>query len=372
MAHEFNNLLFGILGSAELILATSEDELPEHVKRSLRDINQCGQRGASLTKQLLSFARKKAPEVSLFDINEVVAGMESVLRQLTGEFVTLETVLASDLPPIQADQAEIEQALMNLAKNASDAMPDGGTLTIRTGTEQLDEDRVSGNPHARPGLYVQLSVADTGCGMAPETAQRIFEPFFSTKPVGKGTGLGLSTVFADITQSGGFIEVESQPGEETAFHIYLPAAEGTVVASSAEVDRVACQCPGGSETILVVDDDEVVLDSAAFLLETRGYSIVRADGGREALEAAASHDGPIELLLTDVTMPEMNGWELAKKLTGQRPDTKVVFMSGYAEDVLKAGAAKGEQIEFLQKPPGGDTLFRCIREVLDTPGRPAP
>ena len=372
VAHEFNNLLFGILGSAERILATHEGELPEYLDRPLRDIKKCGQRGAALTKQLLSFARKKAPELSLLDINQVVSELDSVLRQVIGETISLETGLAADLTPIQADQGEIEQAIMNLARNARDAMPVGGTLTIRTAVDQLDDARVSTNPHARPGPHVQLSVADTGCGMSPETKERIFEPFFTTKPVGKGTGLGLSTVFADVTENGGIIDVESRQGEGTTFRVYLPAAEETNDAANDDMKRSADQCPGGSETILVVDDDEVVLDSAGFLLETRGYSIVRANGGREALEAAASHNGPIELLLTDVTMPEMNGWELAQKLAEQRPDTKVIFMSGYAEDVLRAGAAEGKHIEFLQKPPEGDTLFRRIREVLDATTTPAP
>jgi len=372
VAHEFNNLLFGILGSVELILATQEGELAEHLGRPLRDIKKCGQRGAALTKQLLSFARKKTPEVSLFDVNQVVRELDSLLRQVSGETITLRIDLAAGLPPVRADKSEIEQAVMNLARNARDAMPDGGTLTIRTAAEQLDEDRVSTNPHARPGFYVQLSVADTGCGMAPETMKRVFEPFFTTKPVGKGTGLGLSTVFADVTKNGGIIEVESRQGEGTAFHICLPSVEETVGADSDEAERSADQCPGGSETILVCDDDEVVLDSAAFLLKTRGYTVIRALGGREAIEAAASHTGPIELFLTDVTMPEMGGWQLAQKLTTQRPDMKVIFMSGYAEDVLRAGASEDEHIEFLQKPPENGTLFRRIRDVLDAPRRSAP
>jgi len=208
--------------------------------------------------------------------------------------------------------------------------------------------------------------------MTPETVERVFEPFFTTKPVGKGTGLGLSTAFADVTRSGGTIEVDSRQGEGTVFRIFLPAAVEKSIPASEDAKPSADRCPGGSETILVVDDDEVVLDSAAFLLETQGYSVIQALGGREALEAAESHDGQIELLLTDVTMPEMNGWELAQKLAEQRSDMKVIFMSGYAEDVLRAGAAKGERIEFLEKPPKTDTLFRRIREVLDATSRSAP
>ncbi len=372
VAHEFNNLMFGVLGCAELILTTTEDELPEYFERPLRDIQKCGRRGAALTKQLLSFARKKKPEVSQFDLSEVVRGLESVVKQMITAAIKLEVDLASDLPPVETDRGEIEQALLNLAGNARDAMPDGGALTIRTATTQVDEARVSGHPHARPGAYVQLSVADTGCGMAPETTERIFEPFFTTKPVGEGTGLGLSTVFADVTKCGGIVKVESRPGEGSVFHVYLPVAEQEVEAASDDATRPATQLPAGGQTILLVDDDEIVLDSGACLLEMRGYNVIRAAGAPEALKAAATHDGPIDLLLTDVTMPEMNGRELSQKLAEQRPDMKVIFMSGYAQDVLDAGAAKGEHIEFLEKPPEGDALLRRIRDVLDAPRNSGP
>ncbi len=372
IGHEFNNLLFGILGSAELMLTAPEGAPPEHLKRPLQDIIECGERGVALTRQLREFAGKKDSDVSLFDVNQVVTGLEGELGQVAGERITLETVLDSDFLPIQANRAEIERAITNVAKNACDAMPDGGTLTIRTATEVLDTDRVSGNPHTRPDPYVRLSVTDTGSGMTPETAQRIFEPFFSTKPAGKGIGLGLSTVFADVTRGGGFIEVESRLNQGTVFRIYLPVVEEKGVATNDDADRSAEVSLDGDETILVCDDDGVVLNSSAFMLESRGYSVIRARSGRQALEAAASHAGSIELLLTDVTMSEMNGWQLAKELTGQRLDMKVIFTSGHAADVIKVGAAEGEHIEFIEKPPMGDTLFRRIREVLDAPARPAP
>lgn len=306
--------------------------------------------------------------MSLFDVSQVVGELDSVLRQVGGELIALEMDLATDLSAVRADRADIERAVMNLARNAHDAMPAGGTLTIRTAAAEVDEVQIAGNPHAQPGPYVQLSVADTGCGMEPETVERVFEPFFTTKPVGEGTGLGLSTVFADVTKCGGFIDVESRQGEGTVFHIYLPAARETADAANDDAEPVVGQHLGGSETILVVDDDEVVLDSAALLLEAGGYSVVPALGAAAALQVAASYDGAIELLLTDVTMPGMNGWELARKLTAQRPDMKVIFMSGYAEDVLRAGAPEGEHIEFLQKPSDSNTLFRRIRELLDQAG----
>ncbi len=372
VGHEFNNLLFGILGSAELMLTAPEGELPEHFKRSLQEIINCAHCGAALTRQLRDFAGTSNPKMTLLDVNETVTGIESELKGVAGGRITLETDLAADLSPTYADRTEIERTIMNLARNACDAMPDGGTLTIRTATGELDESGVSGNANARPGRYVQVSVADTGCGMAPETVQRVFEPFFTTKPVGKGIGLGLSTVFADVTRSGGLMEVDSRLGEGTVFRVWLPVAAEKSAATNDGVARSEDQCPAGGETILVCDDDEVVLDSTAFLLETQGYSVIRAAGGRMALEAAASHTGTIDLLLADVTMPEMNGWELAKKLTAERSDVKVIFMSGYAEDVLRAGGAEGEHLEFLQKPSESDTLFRRIREVLDASRRTMP
>jgi len=364
-------LLCGILSSVELILTTREGELPEYLARPLRDIKKCGRRGAALTKELLSFARKKAREISRFDINQVVGDIDHLLRRMVGETIELETDLTSDLPPIEADQGEVEQAIINLATNARDATPDGGSITIQTANEQLEEARVSANPHACPGPYVRLSVVDNGCGMAPELKERIFEPFFTTKSVGKGTGLGLSTVFADVTKNGGIIEVESQQGEGTVFHIYLPCVAETANANSDDATPSSDQPLGGCETILVVDDDEVVLDSLPTLLELQGYTVIRALGAPNALEIATSHQGAIDLLLTDVTMPEMNGWELAQRLAAQRPNMKVIFMSGYAEDVFKSGSAEGEHIELIEKPAEGDTLFRRIREVLDASQPPA-
>ena len=366
VAHEFNNLLVGILGSAQALLAVSEEELSEYYRQPLKNIEKSGRRAARLTRQLLAFARKKNSELSVFDLNRVVGDAETMLQRTLGERITMEMGLASDLPPVRADEEEIEQAILNLATNARDAMPEGGTLTIRTTPLTLDKDRAAENPHAHPGPYVLLSVTDTGCGMSPETVQRIFEPFFSTKPVGKGTGLGLSTVFADVTKNDGFVTVDSRLGRGTVFNIYLPAAEGEVRAASCDTERPAETCSGGGETILVCDDEEVVLDSVAFLLESRGYKIICANGGRQALEAAASHAGTIPLLITDVIMPKMNGWELAEKLAKEHPDTKVIFMSGYAEDVFEAGAIKGEHVAFLQKPAEGDELLQRIREVLDT------
>ena len=255
---------------------------------------------------------------------------------------------------------------MNLVTNARDAMPDGGTITIRIAAATVDAVEAAGNLYASPGSYVQLSVADTGCGMSPETAERIFEPFFSTKPVGQGTGLGLSTVFADVTKSDGFISVDSRQGRGTAFHVCLPAAKAAVAPPTADVDRSMSRSTGGDETILMCDDDETVLASYAFLLGGEGYSIISARGGREALEAAAAHGEAIALLLTDVVMPEMTGWDLARRLTQLNPNMHVIYMSGYASDILEAGAAEGRHIEFLQKPAGADTLFRCIRKALDS------
>ncbi len=364
VAHEFNNLLVGIRANARL-LSRLGDELPETVKQPLEIIDACGQRAATLTQQLLTFAKKRASRPTVLDLNSVITETSRMLHQLLGERVTVETALASDLRPIEADRAEIEQAVLNIVLNAHDSMPDGGTVTIRTANVTLSDADASNIPDARPVPYTELVIADTGCGMSNDTLDRIFEPFFTTKPTGEGTGLGLSTVHADVTKQGGRIAVESQVGAGTIVRIHLPQSEGTPVESAADAARPAGQCPDGDETILVCDDDETVLDSFAMLLETAGYTVIRAQGGAEALQLASSHTGTISLLLTDVIMPGMNGSDLAGELTRQRPELKVLYMSGYASDVLKVDGPGGGGVEFIEKPSVDDALFWKVREVLD-------
>ena len=364
IAHEFNNLLFGILGNSELLLYQLDDEHGETFEKPLKAIYTCGQRAADLTQQLLAFARKRSSRAEPIDLNAVVRGSDRLLQPLLSERITLRTILCPALWPIEAGMAEIEQAVMNLAINARDAMPDGGTLTIRTGNVTFDDAYVRTHPDARPGPHAELIFEDTGCGMTDETVARIFEPFFTTKPTGEGTGLGLSAVFADITKLGGHIAVESRVEEGTVIRIYIPRATETLTESAARPADTEEECPGGNETILVCDDECFVLDSTSDLLETGGYTVLRARGGREALELASSHTGPIALLLTDVIMPEMNGPQLAKRLTRQRPEIRVLYMLGYPSDVFKAGGTKDGNIDFLKKPTTRDRLFQRVRETL--------
>ena len=327
------------------------------------NIERTGRRAAELTQQLLAFARKKSPKVTVFDLNSVVTNNKEMLERLAGEQIELSTQLSTDPVQVRADEADIERAIVNLVINARDAMPSGGTLRIQTSIKRLHESGIW--PNCEPGTYVRLSVVDDGCGMPPEVIDRIFEPFFTTKMVGKGTGLGLSTVFMDITNSGGFITVESRVGEGTAIHIHLPHAavlDDPAVGGAENAGHAV----GGNETILVCDDEDFVLDAVSLVIENLGYSVVRASSPAEAIAVATSHENPISLLLTDVTMPGMNGVELGKEITKIYPDMKVVLMSGYGEDVLRGSHSDGQQFGFIQKPAPRDVLARSLREVLDT------
>ncbi|MBM4087935.1 MAG: response regulator [Planctomycetes bacterium] len=366
IAHEFNNLLVGILGNAELLLVTLGKDPPRTFIQPLNDIRRSAERAAATIQQLLSFSRKKSSSVTQVDVNRVVTYTEPMIRRLAGERIELVTELAAELPPVRADEAEIEQIIMNLATNACDAMPQGGTLTIATKLVSVDVVQAEAiAAGARPGTYVQLLVADNGCGMSADTLERIFEPFFSTKPVGQGTGLGLATVRANAARSGGYVTVRSDPSGGTTIHVHLPRSQGAAAATRGADRRADRGSTSGSETILVCDDDEIVLVSTSCLLESAGYTVMRALSPREALQAAAEHAGTISLLLTDVTMPEMNGRELADALQRQRPDLKVIFTSGHAGDVLQAGGTEGRRAAFLKKPSPCDVLFRLVREVLD-------
>lgn len=365
IAHEFNNLLVGILGNAELLLDSLTNETSALFRQPLEDIETCGHRAASLIQQLLGFAKKRTSDVRPLDLNATVVEADRLLQRLLGEHISIQTVLAPDLCTIRADRSEMQRAIMNLAINARDAMPNGGALTIRTGNVTLDEAYARENAGARTGPHAELVIADTGCGMSDEIAKRIFEPFFTTKPEGKGTGLGLATVMDDVMRLGGHITVDSRVGTGTVVRIFVPEAEA--VAEEGEVDtcRSAARRLTGNETILVCDDEKLVLDSISSRLDAAGYTVIRARSGREALERASSHAAPISMLLTDVVMPEMNGPQLARALTRQHPDVSVLYMSGYPADALLAGEPEGGDMEFLQKPPTGDALLTRVRELLD-------
>ena len=320
IAHDFNNLLMVIGGYTEVVLAQLEPDHPLHVKAEA--IQQASDRATTLTRQLLAFSRKQLLELKVVDVNTIVEDMERLLRPLIGEDVELTTKLASDVGRTRADAGQLEQVLMNLVVNSKDAMPNGGHIAIQTQNVTLDESYRREQTFIRPGKYVMLSVSDNGAGMTRETQSRIFEPFFTTKEKGKGTGLGLSTVYGIVKQSGGYVMVQSEVGSGTTFNIYLPRVEEALEAhGTAPVSRTA---DGGSETILLVEDEESVRQLVRETLESKGYRILEAENGQAGLEAASAHQGTIDLVITDVVMPEMSGRELAQRLVQARPSTKVL------------------------------------------------
>ena len=364
VAHDFNNLLTVILGYSEMLLAMLPGEA-EHLRESLEAIRDAGERAAALTRQLLAFSRKQVLEPRIVNLNDVVAQAEKLLRRLIRENIVLTTVLAPDLEMVRVDPGQIEQVLMNLAVNARDAMREGGRLTIETRMVEVTAQHVGADAECPPGRYVQLSVTDTGHGMTPEVQARIFEPFFTTKQPGHGTGLGLATVYGIVKQSGGRITVYSEVGFGTALHIFLPAVTGSAVAAVAASDE---QSHGGAETVLLVEDEQPVRALARQSLERRGYQVLEAGNGREAIEVADSHAGPLHLLITDVVMPEMSGRQLVELLLPRRPGLKVLLMSGYTEDAVVRHGIADAKANFLQKPFTLSGLAKKVRDVLDRRG----
>ena len=361
VAHDFNNLLTVITGYSDLLLRGMPSTDP--TRRKLEEIKKAGDRAASLTRQLLAFSRKQMFQERVVDLNSIVADMDKMLQRLIGEDIDLVSLLEPSLCRIKADPGQIEQVLLNLAVNARDAMPRGGKLTIETSHAILGEDYVKSHLAAKPGHCLMLAVSDTGVGMDAETQKRIFEPFFTTKEVGKGTGLGLATVYGIVKQSGGNIWVYSEPGKGTTFKIYLPVAEEF---ANMEVTTNQSEIPQGQETILLVEDDELVRDLAADILEPNGYQVLTAANGIEALRICAEHVGKIELMITDVVMPQMGGRELAERVALMRPDTLVLYISGYTDDAVVRHGVLDEEMAFLQKPFTPDTLARKVGDLLDT------
>ena len=370
VAHDFNNLLMVINGNAELMLPYVQRD--DNLQRSVEEIMDAGERAAALTRQLLAFSRKQVLQPRVLDLNEVVSGIEKMVRRLIGEDVELTTSLARDVPHVRVDPGQIEQVLMNLAVNARDAMPRGGRLIVQTGTVVLDERHVSAHRGVNPrGRYASLSVTDTGVGMDRRTMGRIFEPFFTTKEVGKGTGLGLSTVYGIVEQSGGFIEATSEVDVGTTFRIYLPTDEQPDGKDGALRARPALV--RGTETVLLVEDERAVRTVLRQHLESVGYRVLVADGPREALALGDGHPGPIDLLLTDVVMPGMSGPELAERFTRQHTESRVLYVTGYSDDaVIEHGISLPACPQFLEKPFTRQTLVRKVRDVLDQaePGMP--
>jgi PAS domain S-box-containing protein len=359
VAHDFNNLLMVISGYAEVMLAKLNLEDPLHEKA--RSIQQASDRATTLTRQLLAFSRKQLLELKVVDVNAIVSDMERLLQPLIGENVELTTRLAPDAGHTRADAGQLEQVLMNLVVNAKDAMPNGGKITVQTQNVTLDEDHRRGQTFIRPGNYLMLSVSDNGTGMDKETQSRIFEPFFTTKEKGKGTGLGLSTVYGIVKQTGGYVIVQSEEGRGTTFHIYLPRVEEPAEKHAVPVARAAA---GGTETVLLVEDEESVRQLVRETLTTKGYSVVEAENGEAGLAAATNHKGKIDLVITDVVMPGMGGRELVHQLSLARPETKVLYLSGYTEDAIVSEGTIEKGTAFLQKPFTLQALSRKVREVL--------
>jgi len=360
VAHDFNNLLTVILGYTDILLGNLRGDDSSHAL--LEEVQKAGNRAASLTRQLLAFSRKQVLEPKVVDLNETVGSVQTLLRRLIGEDIALATALSPRLSHVRVDQGQIEQVLMNLAINARDAMPRGGKLTIETANVELDAHYAESHPEVRPGPYVLLAMSDTGTGMDEQTKARIFEPFFTTKGVGKGTGLGLSVVHGVVRQSDGHIAVYSEKDRGTTFKIYLPPAEKELISGTAHPRLTAGA--KGSETILLVEDEDAVRRFARLALEMSGYTVLEARHGAEAFRLAERHDGPIDLLVSDVIMPEMGGGVLAEQLLEARPGIKVLFVSGYTDDaVVRHGIVRAD-VAFLQKPFTPQSLTRKVREVL--------
>jgi PAS domain S-box-containing protein len=360
VAHDFNNLLTVIRGYAEIIRSSPGIPLP--VGADVEEILKAAHRAHSLTNQLLAYSRRQMRTPQILNINTQVRNMESMLQRLIGEHIQLCTDLASDLASVRADPNQVEQVIMNLAVNARDSMPDGGTLTISTANVIIAAEQQSFSPEIPAGAYVLLAVSDTGEGMGEETLTHIFEPFFTTKETGKGTGLGLSTVYGIVTQSGGHVAARSAPGEGARFEIHLPCVpeEPRVPEEPAPVGRD----PGGTGRILLVEDEDMVRNLARSILFKAGYTVLEARNGREALEAIEAFPGAIDLLLTDVIMPEMGGVELGRRVAALFPGIGVIYISGYSGDSLSRQGGLEKGINFLRKPFSASDLLATIREVL--------
>jgi two-component system, cell cycle sensor histidine kinase and response regulator CckA len=363
IAHDFNNLLTAINGYTDIVLESGH-ALNETDKRYLREVRRAGDRAAGLTRQLLAFTRQQVMNPQVIDLNEVVSGVANMLRRLIGEDIRLQAVPASEPVRAKADAGQIEQVLMNLAVNSRDAMPDGGNVTIKTCRREFLHPSSRSGVVIPAGSYVELEVSDTGTGMDTETKLRAPEPFFTTKEEGKGTGLGLSTVYGIVTQSNGHLEIESEPGKGTKVRVYLPLVEQPASGAGVRTRKPDLSRLRGEETILVVEDDDGVRDLTCEILRRHGYQLLEASNGNEALSIAGGRQSPIHLLLTDVVMPALRGPELAQRLRTLHPETRVIFISGYAgkddqEDVTRQGAP------FLQKPFAAETVLRKVRDVLE-------
>lgn len=362
VAHDFNNILMVISGYSSVLseALSANPKLLAHVEQ----IRKAGERAASLTRQLLAFSRKQTIQPALLKLSDVVTGMEKLLDRLIGENIKVSTNLAADLGTVLADAGQMEQVILNLAVNSRDAMPDGGKLTIQARNTRLPQGATQGKTEMKPGDYVELTVIDTGAGMPPEVQAHIFEPFFTTKPAGKGTGLGLSTVYGIVQQAGGYVTFESTPGAGTTFRVFLPRIFGK--GKSAATEDEAARQVRGQETVLLVEDDASVCELVRTVLTSQGYTVLAARRPQEAENICREHGQRVDILLTDVIMPEMSGPELAKKLSETNPHIRVLYMSGYIDDSLLRQEIQEQGTAYLQKPFSPPNLAKKVREVLDS------
>ncbi len=368
VAHDFNNLLAVIMGYSDLIRVNARKS--DRLARDIEEIRRASERGASLTQQLLAFSRGQLLQPQVVEVNALVGAMADMLRRVIGEDIELELRLDPAAGCVTGDAGQLEQVVLNLVLNARDAMARGGRLTLETARADLDARYVEHHPGASAGPHVRLTVRDTGCGMPPEVMAHLFEPFFTTKEPGRGTGLGLSTVYGIVKQHGGHVEVDSQPGQGSTFRVHLPRVDAEPEPQRPAVTGKAR--PRGTETVLVVEDEDALRDLIGRILGHSGYTILPAGDGEEALALAVKHPEPIQLLVTDLVMPRMGGFELAARVRGAHPETRVLYLSGYSTETLEERADVGADAVLLQKPFTPDALLRTVREVLDRPDvRPA-
>lgn len=367
VAHDFNNLLTIICGYSELLFHQTPSY--DSKRNYVAEIREAGERGAGLTRQLLAFSRQSVLAPRVLDLNEVVRDNERMLRRLIGEDIELTAILESSLMPVRVDPGQVSQVIMNLAVNARDAMPMGGKLTIETANIRLDEAFSDMHPEVQPGQYILLAMTDTGCGMSAEVQNHLFEPFFTTKAAGKGTGLGLATVYGIVKQSEGFIYVYSEAGRGTTFKTFFPVAKSDVSTGRSE-QRMRATFPG-TETILVVEDEDAVRTMIGLILRQAGYQVLEANRAAEAIQQSTEHSEAIHLLITDVVMPDMGGRQLAERLQQLRPEIKVLYTSGYTDDAVVRHGILQADVAFLQKPFSVSTLTSKVREVLGAAREPS-
>ena len=362
IAHDFNNLLTIIKGYAEL--AQQRAGIQPELQADVQQIENAAERASALIRQLLAFSRRQVLQPKVLDLNAIVLGLDKLLARLMGEHIEMVTRCGANVGHVKADPAQIEQVIMNLVVNARDAMPKGGRLTVETVNVDLDSTYARDHVAVKPGPYVMLAVSDNGIGMSPETVAHIFEPFYTTKGSGQGTGLGLSTVYGIVKQSGGYIWVYSEPGKGTTFKVYLPRVQEL---ADPKQEVVIPGVNKGSETVLLVEDDGAVRELASMILSSNGYLVLPAQDALEAEHFSANHSGEIHLLLTDIMMPGTSGRELARRISARHPRARVLYMSGYTDNVLAQGGVLEEGVSFLQKPFTPAALSQKVRDVLDSP-----